>query len=171
MDHFALPDDDLVVARREGTLQRNFQGYSTHRQCDLVSLGVSAIGHVGNMYAQNTPSTIEYEAILDTGKLPISKGLLVDEDDLVRAGVIQQLMCYDQLDIGAFDHANGIEFRTYFDVELERLEPMAKDGLVELSDQAISITPKGRLLMRNIAMVFDRHLAHGRHDGRFSKAI
>ena len=171
MDHFALPDDDLVRAQQNGTLQRNFQGYSTHGGCDLVGLGVSSIGHIGNVFAQNTPSTIEYETLLHEGELPVRKGIVVDDDDLIRADVIKQLMCYDHLDFATFGNAHGIEFAAYFADELERLEPLALDDLIDLTATRIDVTPKGRLLLRSIAMVFDRHLSRGRNDGRFSKAI
>ena len=171
MDHFALPDDELVLAREEGTLQRNFQGYSTHRYCDLVSLGVSSISKIGNMYAQNSVTTMEYEDMLEAGRLPIKKGLLVDEDDLLRAQVIQALMCYDQLQFDDFDAHAGIDFRDYFGEELAQLAPLQQDDLIDVDDQAIRITPKGRLLLRNIAMKFDRYLRESQHDDRYSKAI
>jgi oxygen-independent coproporphyrinogen-3 oxidase len=171
MDHFALPEDDLVKAQENGTLQRNFQGYSTHGGCDLVALGVSAIGGIGNAFSQNTPSTIEYETLLHEGRLPVKRGHEVDDDDLIRADVIKCLMCYDRLDFDAFGAAHGIEFRRYFADEVARLEPLAKDDLIDLDDEAVRITPKGRLLLRSIAMVFDRHLDREENDGRFSKAI
>ena len=171
MDHFALPDDDLVHAQGNGTLQRNFQGYSTHRECDLIALGVSAIGHIGNVYAQNTTSTIEYEEILESGKLPINRGIEVDADDLLRADAISQLMCYDRLVFRDFNAAHDVDFLQYFSDEVRRLQPLADDGLISVDDERISITPKGRLLLRSIAMVFDRYLGKDMHDGRFSKAI
>ncbi len=171
MDHFALPDDELVVARKEGTLQRNFQGYSTHRQCDLIALGVSGIGGIGNMFAQNSVSTAEYEEIIERGELPIVKGLLVDDDDLVRAAVIQDLMCYDSLSFDDFSARHGIDFREYFKAEIEKLDVLEKDGLIEVSDAGITITPSGRLLLRNIAMTFDRYIDLAENDSRFSKAI
>jgi len=171
MDHFALPEDELVVARENGTLQRNFQGYSTHRQCDLVALGVSGIGGIGNMFAQNSVSTIEYEEIIERGELPIVKGLLVDDDDLLRAAVIQDLMCYDSLDFDKFGADHGIDFREYFAEEVQQLGVLEEDELIELSDAGITITPKGRLLLRNIAMTFDRYINLAENDSRFSKAI
>lgn len=171
MDHFALPDDDLVHAQQNGTLQRNFQGYSTHRECDLIALGVSAIGHIGNIYAQNTTSTGDYEAILESGKLPIVRGIEVDADDLLRADVISQLMCYDRLSFKDFDATHDVKFLQYFGNEVSNLQPLADDGLVSIDGERISITPKGRLLLRSIAMVFDRYLGKNLHDGRFSKAI
>jgi oxygen-independent coproporphyrinogen-3 oxidase len=171
MDHFALPDDELVRARANGTLQRNFQGYSTHSECDLVSLGVSAIGNIGNVYAQNAVTTIEYEALIENGQLPIRKGIAVDNDDLIRADVIQLLMCYDKLSFTEFDAAHGIEFTTYFAPEIERLQALSEDGLINLDDKGIAITAKGRLLLRSIAMVFDRYIDQAQNDNRFSKAI
>jgi oxygen-independent coproporphyrinogen-3 oxidase len=171
MDHFALPDDELVRARQDGTLQRNFQGYSTHRQCDLVALGVSGIGEIGNMFAQNSVSTIEYEDLIERGKLPLRKGLLVDDDDLIRAAVIQDLMCYDNLNFDDFSEKHGIDFRDYFGAEIAKLKVLEDDGLIELSDAGITITPQGRLLLRNIAMTFDRYIDLEENDSRFSKAI
>jgi oxygen-independent coproporphyrinogen-3 oxidase len=171
MDHFALPDDELVLARRDGTLQRNFQGYSTHRHCDLVSIGVSSISNIGNVYAQNSVTTMEYEARLENDDLPIIKGLAVDDDDLLRAEVIQALMCYDALNFDDFGKQHNVDFRTYFAPEIERLTPLAEDELIDVDDEGIRITPKGRLLLRNIAMTFDRYMGSAEHDNRFSRAI
>jgi len=171
MDHFALPEDELVLARENGTLQRNFQGYSTHRHCDLVSLGVSGIGGIGNMFAQNAVSTIEYEEIIERGELPIKKGLLVDDDDLLRAAVIQDLMCYDSLSYDDFGARHNVDFREYFADEISKLKVLEVDDLIELSDAGIKITPKGRLLLRNISMTFDRYIDLEENEHRFSKAI
>jgi len=171
MDHFALPEDELVQARLDGTLQRNFQGYSTHRHCDLVSLGVSSISNIGNMFAQNAITTMEYEAIIESGELPIKKGILVDDDDLKRAAVIQALMCYDSLSFDDFGAEHNIDFRSYFSEEIKRLEPLVDDGLIELDGSGVAITQKGRLLLRSIAMVFDRYIDQAQNDNRFSKAI
>ena len=171
MDHFALPEDELVQARGDGTLQRNFQGYSTHGGCDLIGLGVSSISSIGNVYAQNAVTTMEYETLIENGHLPVKKGVAVDDDDLLRADVIQALMCYDRLDFDAFDASHGIEFRDYFKPEIERLQPLASDELIDVDADGISITAKGRLLLRSIAMVFDRHLNEVDTDKRFSRAI
>lgn len=171
MDHFALPGDELVKARHDGTLQRNFQGYSTHRDCDLVALGVSGIGSIGNLFTQNSLTTLEYEAILESGQLPVRKGLLVDADDRIRAAVIQSLMCYDSLDFDAVGAHHGIDFRKYFHTEINSLKPLCKDGLIEMDTSGVGITAKGRLLLRSIAMVFDRYLDADRDDSRFSRAI
>ncbi len=171
MDHFALPDDDLLKAQRNNTLQRNFQGYSTHRECDLIGLGVSAIGNIGNTYAQNVTTTREYSALIRADKLPIKRGIAVDADDQLRAKVIQQLMCHDQLAFADFSNRNNIDFADYFASELTRLGPLADDGLILLGPEGIHITAKGRLLLRSIAMIFDRYLADDLNNGRFSKAI
>ena len=171
MDHFALPDDELVLARKNGTLQRNFQGYSTHRECDLVALGVSAIGSIGNVFAQSAVSTIEYEALIENGQLPIRKGIAVDDDDLLRADVIQALMCYDELSFEKFGTEHNIDFAEYFGAEIERLQPLADDDLIKLDQAGVVITQKGRLLLRSIAMVFDRYIDQAENDNRFSKAI
>jgi len=171
MDHFALPGDEMVLAQGNGTLQRNFQGYSTHRECDLVALGVSAIGKIGNVFSQNAVTTMEYEALLENDQLPIRKGLVVDEDDALRAEVIQALMCNDALVFDTFDAAHGIRFREYFAAEIERLAPLVEDGLIKLDDSGIAITGTGRLLLRSIAMIFDRYIDKTQNDNRFSKAI
>jgi oxygen-independent coproporphyrinogen-3 oxidase len=171
MDHFALPEDDLVQARHEGTLQRNFQGYSTHGECDLVGLGVSSISSIGNVYAQSSITTMEYEALIEGGHIPIRKGIAVDDDDLIRGDVIQALMCYDRLDFDDFGTSHDIEFRDYFKAELDRLQSLADDGLIDLDVDSVTITAKGRLLLRSIAMVFDRHIDEVGNEKRFSKAI
>lgn len=171
MDHFALPDDDLVAAKENGTLQRNFQGYSTHGNCDLIGLGVSAIGRIGDAYAQNTVSTSQYETLLACGKLPIKRGIEVDPDDRLRADIIQSLMCQDRLCIDDFENAHGIDFQSYFQNEIRNLGPLVEDGLVRIDDRDIEITGCGRLLMRNVAMVFDRYVSRDENGGSYSKVI
>jgi oxygen-independent coproporphyrinogen-3 oxidase len=171
MDHFALPEDDLVTARHENTLQRNFQGYSTHRHCDLVGLGVSSISSIGNVFSQNSVTTMEYQTLIEDGKLPVKKGIAIDDDDLLRGEAIQALMCYDRLSFDDFDSKHGVDFRSYFSAELEKLIPLEQDGLINVDSDAIAITAKGRLLLRNIAMVFDRYIDDSKNDNRFSRAI
>ncbi|MEO1246270.1 MAG: oxygen-independent coproporphyrinogen III oxidase [Pseudomonadota bacterium] len=170
MDHFALPEDELAVAQREGGLQRNFQGYSTHWHCDLVGLGVSSIGSIGNVYAQNTVSTQDYEELIERGELALAKGLRVDRDDRIRAAVIQSLMCYDRLSFAEFGDRFDIDFKDYFAGALDTLKPMAADALLAICDDEIRILPKGRYVLRNIAMSFDRYLGSEPVE-RFSKAI
>ncbi len=171
MDHFALPEDELVQAQENGSLQRNFQGYSTHGNCDLVGLGASAIGSVGTAFAQNAITTGEYEQLIDSGQLAIVKGVEIDDDDLLRAAVIQELMCHDHFDFEQFGQARQINFTDYFASEMTRLVPLEQDGLISLESNCIRIEPKGRLLLRSIAMVFDRHLPTVDKDKRFSRAI
>lgn len=171
MDHFAVAEDDLVQAQKNGTLQRNFQGYSTHGDCDLIALGASAISHVGNSYAQNATSTVEYEKLIGRNVLAIMRGIEIDEDDSLRAEIIQELMCHDRFDIAKFESDHEIDFSNYFSPELSQLQILHEDELIELDHDAIRITPKGRLLLRSIAMVFDRYLAASRSDRRYSQAI
>ncbi len=170
MDHFALPDDELVSAQQDKTLQRNFQGYSTHAACELIGLGVSAIGSIGNAYIQNSPSTIEYEQLIGKGELPVKRGIIRNSDDKIRAEIIQQLMCYDELYFSEIEKQFDIDFRDYFQQELVLLEPLIKDDLLRDTGSSIHITAKGRLLLRSIAMVFDCYLQHA-DENRFSKAI
>jgi len=170
MDHFALPDDELVLAQRDGTLQRNFQGYSTHGDCDLIGLGVSSISSIGNAFSQNEVTTAGYETCLEARRLPVRKGIEIDPDDRLRADAIRQLMCFDRLAFDDFNQAHSIDFADYFASELDRLTPLEQDGLVAIDEGGISITPPGRLLLRSIAMVFDRYLA-ATDEERFSKAI
>jgi oxygen-independent coproporphyrinogen-3 oxidase len=171
MDHFALPTDELVEARKSGTLQRNFQGYSTRARCDLVGLGVSAIGSIGRSYAQNARTLPEYYAAIDAGHLPIRRGLTLDADDLIRRAVIQELMCQEAVGFAQMNTRFGIDFERYFAAELWRLEALAADGLVALGGDAVRLMAKGRLLMRNVAMVFDAYLGRAAAPAACSRAI
>lgn len=161
MDHFALPDDELVCAQRAGTLQRNFQGYSTHAECDLVGMGMSAISAVGDGYAQNEKDLKAYFAALSQHRLPVVRGHLMSADDHLRRELINQLMCHGLIDVPQIEAAYGICFNVYFAAELERLEPLIADNLVQRSSQAIRLTAPGRLLMRLVAMTFDAYLRRG----------
>ncbi len=172
MDHFALPEDELAQARETGHLHRNFQGYSTHAHCDLVSLGASAIGNVADSYYQNEKNTNAYVAAVNSGRFPIARGLRKDGDDLLREEVIQALMCQGRLSPATIEAAHEINFASYFAEELEDLEALRADGLVsEQEDGTIEITPAGQLLLRPIAMIFDRYLRAGQAQQRFSKVI
>ena len=171
MDHFARPDDDLAVAQRHGTLQRNFQGYSTHAACDLIGLGMSSISHVGPTFSQNATDLIGYSAAIDAGRLAVVRGLALTPDDMVRADVIQQLMCHGVIDIGAFEARHRLQFDAYFPRELDRLETLAVEGLVELDPERITVTPAGRFLLRNIAMCIDAYLAQPRADTPYSRVL
>jgi oxygen-independent coproporphyrinogen-3 oxidase len=174
MDHFAVPADELVRAQRAGTLQRNFQGYSTHADCDLVAVGVSSISKVGDSYAQNAKTLKEYYRMLDGGTLAIQRGVALSADDRVRREVIQRLMCATVLPFAAVEATHGIRFEDYFGAELAALKPLEHDGLVTREGRALKITSRGRLLMRNVAMVFDAHLPQvtpAAEQPRFSRAV
>src|SRR3990167_4324704 len=171
MDHFAKPEDDLAVAQRRGHLHRNFQGYSTRAECDLIGLGISAIGSVGPAYIQNYRTLDEYYDRLDHGVLPVMRGLALNSDDLVRRAVIQALMCHFSLSFRAIEIAYLIDFRRYFATELRELEEYRALGLVELEEEWITITPRGRLMVRAICMVFDQYLRNAEQRARYSKVI
>lgn len=171
VDHFALPQDDLARAAEAGTLQRNFQGYSTHATCDLVGFGMSAISRVGDTFSQNAKDLPGYYAALDEGRLPTVRGLRLDHDDRLRAEAIQRLMCAGTLDIGAFEARHLVCFEEYFRRSLERLRPLASDGLVECSPQHITVTPRGQFLLRNVAMCFDAYIGTDAERVRYSRAV
>lgn len=158
MDHFALPGDTLAQAQRNGSLHRTFQGYTTHASRDLVSLGVSAIGQVGGLYIQNHKGLREYSAALERGELPQKRGVVMTEDDAVRREVIQQIMCHGKLDIASVERSHAIVFDDYFAAEWPRVRALANDGLVTIGAGEITLTARGRLLMRNVAMTFDAYL-------------
>jgi oxygen-independent coproporphyrinogen-3 oxidase len=157
MDHFALPDDELVHAQEAGGLQRNFMGYTTHAGCDLLGLGVSAISHIGDSFSQNFRELGQWEAALGAGQLPVWRGLALSADDRVRAAVIGQLMCQGVIDIGAIEKTFGIDFAAYFSAALARLEPHAADRLVSIAGGRITVSNAGRWLLRSIAMCFDAY--------------
>ncbi len=169
MDHFAKPDDELAIAQREGKLYRNFQGYSTHSDCDLVGLGMTSIGRVGNAYMQNVKDLESYAYKIEHGLLPVFKGVELDDDDQLRRAVITQLICHFDLDFRAIAAEFAIDFHAYFASELEALIPMQQDGLLSLTSTGIQVLPAGRLLIRNICMVFDRYLVQKAQ--QFSKVI
>ncbi len=171
MDHFALPTDSLAVAKRQGRLHRNFQGYSTQPDCDLIGLGVSAIGRVGATYSQNAKTLDEYYDFLDQGRLPVVRGLALTRDDLVRRAVIMALMCQGELLFEPMEQAWLIDFRQYFASELAQLEDMAEQGLVRLGPDGVEVTATGWFFVRGIAMVFDRYLQADRNRARFSRII
>jgi oxygen-independent coproporphyrinogen-3 oxidase len=171
MDHFAKPDDDLAIAQRQGRLHRNFQGYSTHADTDLVSCGVSAIGAVGATYSQNVKTLDAYYDALDRNELPVARGTRLNMDDVLRRTVIQKLMCQFELSISAIEQAFPVVFRQYFAAELAQLRAMEEDGLVSVNGDWISVSTKGRLLIRNVCMVFDRYLAAHSAGPRYSKTV
>src|SRR5690606_2824923 len=159
LDHFAKPDDELSRARREKTLHRNFQGYTTRAECDLVGFGVSAIGKVGRSYSGNVRTVNAYYESLDQGRLPVERGYDLSTDDVLRREVIMILMCSMPLRFAEVGEKYGIDFEQYFAPELERLRPYEEVGLMETHDGVITITPKGRLFVRALGMVFDKYLS------------
>jgi oxygen-independent coproporphyrinogen-3 oxidase len=172
MDHFALPEDELSLAQENGTLHRNFMGYTTHAETDLVGFGVSAISHIGDSFSQNPRDLPPWEAAIDAGKLPTWRGMLLVADDVLRADLIQQLMCNGVIDIAQLEARHDIDFGAYFAEEIVRLVPLLEDGLVELAPDSIRATSRGRLLLRIIAACFDRYLHEAPAEpARYSKAI
>ena len=171
MDHFARPDDELAVAQRERRLHRNFQGYSTQAECDLLAFGVSAIGKMGASYAQNEKTTDAYYARIDAGELPVLRGIELNDDDACRRALIQELMCQFEVRFDEFGATHGIDVASYFAVELSELGEMADAGLVSCEDGVLRVLAPGRLLVRGVAMLFDRHLRTVRANARYSKVI
>jgi len=171
MDHFALPTDALAVAKRQGRLHRNFQGYSTQPDCDLIALGVSAIGRVGATYSQNAKDLGEYYDLLDQGRLPVVRGLALGRDDLIRRAVIMALMCQGEVLFESLDQAWLIDSRRYFSTELEMLAELQTQGLVEMDAQSLRVTAMGWYFVRAVAMTFDRYLQADRNRARFSRII
>lgn len=171
MDHFALPGDALAVAKRQGRLHRNFQGYSTQPDCDLIGLGVSAIGRVGATYSQNAKTLPEYYDALQAGDFAVVRGLALSRDDLVRRAVIMALMCQGHVLFESIELAHLIDFRRHFAAELEQLVPLAEQGLLTVDDEGIELTPLGWYFVRAIAMLFDRHLQSDRARERYSRVI
>lgn len=170
MDHFSKPDDELAIAQRQGTLYRNFQGYSTHADCDLIGLGVTSISKVHDCYSQNVKKLDEYYPKVAAGHIPIFRGVTLTEDDKLRRELIMQLMCHFSLNIPQVEAKHQLNFKQHFASEWAQLGQMQQDGLLERSDDRIEILPAGRLLVRNIAMVFDVYLRHAQEQ-RFSKVI
>jgi oxygen-independent coproporphyrinogen-3 oxidase len=171
MDHFALATDALAVAKRQGRLHRNFQGYSTQPDCDLVALGVSSIGRVGSTFSQNVKTLEAYYDLLDQGRLPVERGLAMSRDDLVRQSVIMALMCQGHVLFESIELAHLIDFKPYFAQELEALTSMQAQGLVVLDSTGIQVTELGWFFVRGVAMVFDKYLQTDRNRARFSKII
>ena len=170
MDHFALPDDELAIAQEESTLQRNFQGYTTHGHCDLIGLGVSAISQIGDLYCQNASDLNQYQNALGGAQLATSRGLICNQDDRLRREVIQQLICRFSLDFYEIEQTFNIDFKGYFVQLWPQLQAMADDGLIELNDERIQVLPAGRLLVRSVCMVFDAYLEQQNRQ-RFSRVI
>ncbi|MGL4318314.1 MAG: oxygen-independent coproporphyrinogen III oxidase, partial [Pseudomonas sp.] len=170
MDHFALPDDELATAQEDGSLQRNFQGYTTHGHCDLIGLGVSAISQIGDLYCQNSSDLGNYQQSLDNSQLATQRGLHCNADDRIRRAVIQQLICQFRLDFADIEELFNIDFYAYFSSLWPQLEQFARDGLIELDLRHIEVLPAGRLLVRSLCMLFDGYLQQQNRQ-RFSRVI
>ena len=170
MDHFAKPTDELAIAQKERKLYRNFQGYSTNSDCDLVALGITSIGKVADSYSQNIKTIKEYTEVIESGKLPIFRGVVLTEDDILRREVINQLICHFELNFKEIENTFDINFPEYFSSELKHINEMQADSLLELSHDKILVLPEGKLLIRNICMVFDIYLKKNKEQ-RFSKTI
>lgn len=171
MDHFALPEDALVIAARHAGLRRNLLGYSTRPDADIIAFGISAISKVGTTYSQNVKTLDEYYDRLDRAELPVLRGTELTADDLLRRAIIQSLICHFELSIESIEIAYLIKFREYFANEWDKLEELQREGLITLEPEWLNVTPRGRLLVRNVAMVFDRHLSRIEQRERFSKII
>ena len=169
MDHFAKPEDELAIALREGCLQRNFQGYSTYADCDLVAIGVSSIGKIGDTYSQNERDLEQYYAALDNNRLPIMRGFQLSDDDVMRRQIIQDLMCRFALELSDY----RADFAEYFAEEIPDLQRIAELGLIEWQPEtgSLKVTPKGRFLIRNIAMIFDYYLRHKETKAKYSQTV
>jgi oxygen-independent coproporphyrinogen-3 oxidase len=171
MDHFALPDDALAVAKRQGRLHRNFQGYSTQPDCDLIAFGVSAIGKVGATYSQNAKTLPEYYDLLERGELPVVRGIALTRDDLVRRAIIMALMCQGRLDFESIELAHLVDFRVQFAHELAQMQSLADQGLVEIEADGLQLTREGWFFVRAVAMVFDRGLQSDQARALYSRVL
>ena len=171
MDHFAKPTDDLAIALNQGRLHRNFQGYSTHGECDLIGLGVSSIGQVGAHYMQNTKNIEEYYTLLNNHHLPVVRGFKLNKDDLLRKSIIQSIMCQFNAHFPIFEEIYQIKFLDYFSSEMKKLKELEQAELVHVDSESLTVLPKGRFLIRNIAMIFDYYLNHQQTQATYSRTI
>ncbi|MDQ7001239.1 MAG: oxygen-independent coproporphyrinogen III oxidase [Ghiorsea sp.] len=171
MDHFAKPDDELAVAQAQGKLYRNFQGYSTHADCDLIGLGLTSIGYVGGIFFQNKKEMDAYQVAIEQDGLAVFRGYTLSDEDHLRRAVIMRLMCDFKIDFKDFEDAFNITFKQHFSDALIDLKAMQDDGLLMLTDDSLTVLPAGRLMIRNVAMVFDEHLRHQAKQKQFSKVL
>lgn len=171
MDHFGKPDDELTIAQHEGKLYRNFQGYSTHSDCDLIGIGLTSIGYVGGNFFQNAKEMDAYSETINAGRFSVFRGYTLSNEDHLRRHVIMRLMCDFSLDFTAIEKLFNINFNNHFSDAIEDLAPMQQDGLLELNSDGLIVQPAGRMLIRNIAMLFDEHLRKKQEEIRYSKVI
>ncbi|MFN8770060.1 MAG: oxygen-independent coproporphyrinogen III oxidase [Neisseriaceae bacterium] len=171
MDHFALPSDDLAIALQNGTLQRNFQGYSTFRDTNMLSFGISSIGSIGDSYYQNAKDINSYYTFIDNGELPILRGIMLDNDDIIRRDIIQRIMCQFSLDFNQIEMKYNIKFKDYFVIELDDLTILHQNNLIDLNNDSIKVTSAGRFLIRNVAVIFDKYFRNTSNSKKYSKVI
>ncbi len=171
MDHFSRPDDELSIAQKSGGLYRNFQGYSTHANCDVVGMGITAISKIGDCYAQNVKTLDEYEDIIDKDKIPVYRGYMLDFDDQLRREVIAQLICQFRLVFSQIEDVYISDFKRYFYNEMKEIETMACDGLLSVDEAMIEVSPTGRFFIRNICSVFDKYYDHGGRSNQYSSMV
>lgn len=171
MDHFAKPDDELALAQQSGQLHRNFQGYTTHADCDLVAMGVSSISQIGRVYYQNEHDIASYTKAVEDRNFAVKRGVVMNDDDVLRGEVIKQLICHFELDTAQIEKRFGINFSDYFAAEQEELAQFAQDGLVTVANGIIRVTPAGRLLIRRICMAFDAYIPKKQATNGFSRII
>jgi len=171
MDHFAKPDDELCIAQLQGKLYRNFQGYATHADCDLIGMGITSIGSIHHCFSQNVKSLDEYASLINQNKLPIFRGIIINDDDLLRRDIIMQLICHFNLTFKTIENKFNINFKAYFSNELKGLSELKNDGLVIIKDDSIEVTETGRLFIRNICMTFDKYLSKDSMQSKYSKVL
>ena len=171
MDHFAKPDDDLTLAQQQGNLTRNFQGYSTHGNCDIIGMGITAISKIGDCYSQNVHPIETYTEIIKAGNIPVNRGIKLDRDDLLRRDVITELICHLELQYSDIEKKHRIVFNDYFYNEIQTLKAMQEDNLLTINPDSIKISPEGRLLVRNICCNFDKYMRQSQNEQVFSRVI
>ena len=171
MDHFAKPDDELALAQQNGQLHRNFQGYTTHADCDLVAMGVSSISQIGRVYYQNEHDIASYTKAVEERNFAVKRGVVMNDDDVLRGEVIKQLICHFELDTAQIEKRFAINFSDYFAAEQEELAQFAQDGLITVTNGVIRVTPAGRLLIRRICMAFDAYIPKKQATNGFSRII
>jgi len=170
LDHFAKPDDDLSKAQASKTLHRNFQGYTTRAECDLIGLGLSSIGKVGHSYSQSVTTLDAYYEQLDKDQLPVKRGFELSMDDVLRRQIIMNFMCSEPIDFTAINKTYNIDFKQYFDYELSQLKQYQDAELINIDPNTITVTPKGRMFVRAVGMVFDKYLQQAT-EAKYSKLI
>jgi oxygen-independent coproporphyrinogen-3 oxidase len=171
MDHFSKPDDELAIAQKNGNLYRNFQGYSTHANCDVVGMGITSISKIGDCYSQNVKTLDEYDEIISAGKIPVFRGYMLDTDDLLRREIIARLICHFRLEFSQIEEMYINDFNRYFFNELKEIKLMEGDSLLLVDDEKIEVSQKGRFFIRNICSVFDKYFNRSDRTTQFSRMV